>query len=371
MSAPTISDTPGDTVLRDVPADYSLGGTGRWLTLPGGPDEGRKLFFVERRLGDAGDDAPVVLLVHGNPESSYTYRRVVARLAELPELAGGARVVVPDHIGFGRSDQARFEMVDMHHAENLRAFVEALDLRDITLVVHDWGGPIGIGALLLWAPERVRNLVALNTTVFPMPPDGLTYTNFPVPLVFPWARSAKVVPDRLWGTHAAFAVGIARMSYPRLMASYARYIAGHRARRLPHPDADELWVFRDQFASRANARSSKRMVRQTPVWGHGYTYEDPTRGPQDNRPFYRDIQERITPTWGPDGAAIGAAGVFGDWDPCGKPSVVAQWREALPQIDDDLRVFAGEGHFIEEHRPAEIAESIGRLVASGTRDAAT
>jgi pimeloyl-ACP methyl ester carboxylesterase len=62
-------------------------------------------------------------------------------------------------------------MVEMHHARNLAQLVDVLDLRDITLVVHDWGGPIGIGGLLA-SPEGVANLVVLNTSVFPMPSEG-------------------------------------------------------------------------------------------------------------------------------------------------------------------------------------------------------
>jgi pimeloyl-ACP methyl ester carboxylesterase len=129
----------------------------------------------------------------------------------------GTRIVAMDHIGFGCSDQATYEMVDMHHARNLGEFVQALDLREITLVVHDWGGPIGIGALLL-TPERVTNLVVLNATVFPIPRDGLTYENFPIPIVFPWSRTPKMVPDRLWGIHSAVAVTAVPAGGGRIMA---------------------------------------------------------------------------------------------------------------------------------------------------------
>lgn len=160
--------SPGDTPLTRVPQDYSAGGAGRWLLLSDGPDAGRRMFFFERRLGEG--DGPVVLFVHGNPECSYTYRKVISALTRR-SLPAGTRLIAMDHIGFGLSDRASFEMVEMHHARNLTQLVEALDLREVTLVVHDWGGPIGIGALL-GSPERVANLVVLNSTVFPIPPDG-------------------------------------------------------------------------------------------------------------------------------------------------------------------------------------------------------
>lgn len=352
------TEEPGDTPLRSVPADYHAGGSPRWLVLEEGPDAGRRLHFVDRRLG--GGDGPVVLFVHGNPECSYTYRKVIAAL-QRRSLPSGTRLVAPDHIGFGRSDQARFEMVDMHHAANLAQLVAALDLRDVTLVVHDWGGPIGVGALLR-EPDRVANLVVLNSTVFPLPRDGLTYENYPVPVLMPWHRMADRVPDRLWGDLAAFAVGLTPSGAARLLARQAAFLARRAAGGSPPgPEGDAVRVFRGQFASRANVRSSKRMVRQTPVWGHGYAYDDPVAGRQDNRAFYRDIQERIGPAWGPGGRAIGAAGVFGAWDPVAKDAVLDQWRAALPQME--IEVHRDVSHFVEEHRPEEIAGAIARLLA--------
>ena len=346
-----LTDTGGDSPLRAVPEDYALGGAARWLVLPGGPDAGRRLYFSDRRVGDG--DGPVVLLVHGNPECSFTFRKVVAALTAGP-LPEGTRIVAPDHIGFGRSDQATFEMVDMHHAGNLRHLVEALDLRDITLVVHDWGGPIGVGALLD-APERVANLVVLNSTVFPMPAEGPTYESYPVPVLVPWARMPDRVPDRLWGMLAAFVLQLPPSTAPLLLARQASFAA--RAARGGMPA--DLAVFRDQFRSRANVRSSKRMVRQTPVWGHGGVYEDPSRGRQDTRAFYRAIQDALPRVF----RTIGVAGVFGAWDPLAKPGVLDQWRAALPQIEGRLQVLPDVSHFVEEHRPHEVAAAIAALLA--------
>jgi pimeloyl-ACP methyl ester carboxylesterase len=348
---------PGDTPLRQVPADYEAGGSGRWFVLRDGPDAGKRMFVLEKLLSDGDTNGPTVLFVHGNPECSYTYRKVIAALGQR-SLPTGTRVIAMDHIGFGRSDQATYEMVDMHHARNLEQLVEALDLRDVTLVIHDWGGPIGIGALLQ-SPERVANLVVLNSTVFPMPPDGRTYTNFPIPVLLPWARSAKTVPDRLWGYLAAFVATATAASPVQMLGAFVRFIRLLMRKR--EPAWEVAAVFRDQFAPKANARSSKRMVRQTPVWGHGYRYIDPQLGPQDNHAFYADIQERLGPTWGPGGQAIGAAMLCGAWDPLAKASVLDQWRAALPQLED-VQVFDDESHFIEEHRPDEIADAIARLL---------
>lgn len=347
------TDRPGDSPLTTVPADYDGGGTGRWYLLPDGPDSGRRLYFWERRLGEG--PGPTVLLVHGNPECSYTFRKVVRSL-EGAALPRGTRLVAVDHLGFGRSDQASFEMVEMHHAANLLALVRALDLRDVTLVVHDWGGPIGVGALLE-EPARVTGLVVLNTTVFPLPPEGLTFESYPSPLL-PWARTPMLVPDRWWGAMAAAVVTTPTTGFAGLAAASARLAAQLRAGGGTTTEA----VFRQQLDSPANVRSSKRMVRQTPVWGHGYRYDDPRLGPQDNTGFYRAIRERLSAAWGPRGSDIPVAAVFGGWDPLAKPAVLAQWTEALPRLRDHTSVFDRVSHFVEEHRAADVAAAVAGVL---------
>ena len=116
-----LTTSPGDTPLTRVPDDYAGGGDSRWFLVPDGPDAGKKLFFLDRRFGEG--EGPTILLVHGNPECSYTYRKVVAAL-EHRNLPSGARVIAMDHIGFGRSDQASFEMVEMHHTHNLAQLID-------------------------------------------------------------------------------------------------------------------------------------------------------------------------------------------------------------------------------------------------------
>ncbi|MCX6482956.1 MAG: alpha/beta fold hydrolase, partial [Mycobacterium sp.] len=94
---------------------------------------------------DAGPaDGPVVVLLHGQPTWSYLYRHVIAALAD-----AGLRVIAPDHIGFGRSDKLT-EATDYtfsRHIDWIRSLIAGLDLREVTLVVQDWGGPIGLSVL--------------------------------------------------------------------------------------------------------------------------------------------------------------------------------------------------------------------------------
>jgi pimeloyl-ACP methyl ester carboxylesterase len=133
-------------------------------------------FPFEPRYVDAGDvrlhyvdegpkDAPPLLFVHGNPTWSYLWRRPVAELS-----ARGRRCVAFDHMGFGRSDKppllARYTL--RAHIDNALALIDQLDLQDVLVVAHDWGGPIGLGAMLE-RPERLRGLVLMNTWAWELP----------------------------------------------------------------------------------------------------------------------------------------------------------------------------------------------------------
>ena len=125
--------------------------TGHTLDVNGG-----RMHYID----EGPKDAPVMLCVHGNPTWSFYWRRLIQR------FAGPFRVVVPDHIGCGLSDKPQGWPYRLDgHVDNLRLLIEALDLKDITLVVHDWGGAIGFGvATRLRA--RFRRFVVTNTAAF-------------------------------------------------------------------------------------------------------------------------------------------------------------------------------------------------------------
>jgi pimeloyl-ACP methyl ester carboxylesterase len=132
------------------------------------PYEPRYVEAGEVRLhyAEAGPaDAAPILMLHGNPTWSYMYRRPLAELAER-----GHRAIAFDHLGFGRSDKpprrSRYGLA--RHVENAIAVLDELDLHDVTLVMHDWGGPIGLGAALERL-DRVRALVAMNTWAWELP----------------------------------------------------------------------------------------------------------------------------------------------------------------------------------------------------------
>ena len=124
---------------------------------------GLRLHYVD----EGPPEAETVLLLHGQPTWSYLYRTVVARLA-----GHGLRAVVPDLIGFGRSDKPvdRTAYTVQAHVDWLTEFVRAVGLRDVTLVVQDWGGPLGLGVLAA-VPGLVRRVVATNTVLHTAAPE--------------------------------------------------------------------------------------------------------------------------------------------------------------------------------------------------------
>jgi haloalkane dehalogenase len=128
--------------------------TSRFLELPVG-----RVHYVDEGTG------PPVLFVHGTPTWSYEWRHLIRTLA--PRW----RCVAPDLLGFGLSDRPRgFSYTPEAHAEVLAAFVTRLGLDGFTLVVHDFGGPIGL-PLCLDGSARVRRLVLVNTWMWPLDED--------------------------------------------------------------------------------------------------------------------------------------------------------------------------------------------------------
>jgi len=111
----------------------------------------------EMHFVDEGRGEPIVL-VHGDPTWGYLYRTFI------PILSQRRRCIVPDHMGMGKSGvpQDPYPYRLRHHIDNLDALVLRLDLRGLTLVLHDWGGPVGLG-FATRHPDRIKRLVLMNT----------------------------------------------------------------------------------------------------------------------------------------------------------------------------------------------------------------
>ena len=115
---------------------------------------------------DEGNGEPVILL-HGDPTWGYLWRNIV------PELSGTMRCIVPDHMGMGKSEAPSepYPYRLTHHISNLESLILELGLKNITLVVHDWGGPVGLGYAVLH-PENIKRLVITNTWASAIWPGG-------------------------------------------------------------------------------------------------------------------------------------------------------------------------------------------------------
>jgi len=131
--------------------------TGRYFERPGG-----RLHYL-----DEGASEPILML-HGNPTWSFYYRNLILALRD------NYRCIVPDHIGCGLSDKPPETLYDYSlksRIDDLDALLDQLSLREnLTLVLHDWGGMIGM-AYAARHPERIKRLIVSNTGAFPLPPS--------------------------------------------------------------------------------------------------------------------------------------------------------------------------------------------------------
>lgn len=113
--------------------------------------------FRQHFVDEGPRDGETVVCLHGEPTWGYLYRNFIG------PLSADARVVVPDHMGFGKSETPPDRLYTLAtHVANLEALCDGLDLSDITFVVQDWGGAMA-GAYTLRNPARVRRLVLMNT----------------------------------------------------------------------------------------------------------------------------------------------------------------------------------------------------------------
>jgi haloalkane dehalogenase len=120
--------------------------------------EGLRVHYIDEGAKDA---ARTFLCLHGQPSWSYLYRKMIPAF-----VASGARVVAPDWLGFGRSDKPVDDAVYTFsfHRNMMLALIRHLDLTNITLVVQDWGGLLGL-TLPVDMPERFSRLIVMNTTL--------------------------------------------------------------------------------------------------------------------------------------------------------------------------------------------------------------
>jgi haloalkane dehalogenase len=263
--------------------------------------DGLRMHYVDSGAGDP------VLLLHGEPTWSFLYRKVIG------ELVGSVRCVAPDYFGFGRSDKP----IDPEwysyeaHVRSIERFVDELDLRDLTVVVQDWGGPIGFG-LCVRRPERVARLVVLNTGI--------------------GARA----PNEAWLQFQAW-----------VRRTGTEIEAGALVRRtLVQPVTDEVIAAYD--APFPVPESRVAIVRFPELVA--------TSSDHPSAPAMLDVRQRLGSFEQP------ALVLFSDSDPIFSRRAAEVMAELLPNAELDPPV-EGAGHFLQEDR----GEVVGRRIADWLR----
>lgn len=192
-----------------------------------------------------GHGSPVVM-VHGNPSWSFYYRNLVSA------LSANHQCIVPDHIGCGLSDKPDDDGYDYtlpNRIDDLEALLDQLDIKEnITLVVHDWGGMIGMGYAARY-PERIKRLVILNTGAFHLP-------------------KTKKLPPALWLGRNTF-IGTALVRGFNAFSSIASLI-GVKRKAMP-TDIRKAYVA--PFNSWKNRISTLRFIQDIPLKPNDRNYE--------------------------------------------------------------------------------------------------
>ena len=261
-----------------------------------------RMHYVDEGRGDP------VLLFHGEPTWSFLYRKVI------PPLARVARVLAPDYFGFGRSDkpvESEWYSYDSHYA-SIERFVDELDLRGLTLVVHDWGGPLGL-RLAAERPERVDRLVITNTGLYAGRPPSDEWLRFR-------AFVRRVGPELRPGQ-------LVRITCVTELPDDV--VAGYDA---PHPTPESktgVLMFPELVPTEPDHPSATTMTR---------------------------VRETLAEWRKP------ALVIFSDSDPIFSPRVGERFAERIPgaELGEPL---AGAGHFLQEDKGEELGERIARWLS--------
>ncbi|WP_373068225.1 alpha/beta fold hydrolase [Gemmatimonas sp.] len=283
---------------------------------------GVKMHYVDEGAEGQG---PPVLMVHGNPSWSFYYRNLVTA------LSGTHRCIAPDHIGMGLSDKPdddAYAYTLAQRIDDLGAFIASLKLTEpLTLVMHDWGGMIGMG----WAvrhPEQVARLVILNTGAFPLPPEK----------PFPWPLKLT----RTW-------LGTVLVRGFNAFA-YGTTVIGCRRHRMP---ADIARAYCAPYDSWANRIATLRFVQDIPLRAADAGY-DIVKHTEANLHRFKNTPALIG--WGGKDFVFDAA-------------FLRQWQQHLPNAT--VHLMPDVGHYVLEDAADELIPLITHFVRSSSRAVAS
>jgi haloalkane dehalogenase len=296
-------DTPSRNILRTP--DERFAGLPDWPFEPQYLEvDGLRIAFVD----EGPRDAPPVLLMHGEPTWSYLYRHVIAALKDR------FRVVVPDLVGFGRSDKPADVAAYSYeaHVGWMLGWLRGLDLRGVTLFCQDWGGLIGL-RLVAAEPDRFAAVIAANTGL----PEGTGATE----AFHQWVAFSQSVPE--FPVSAIVDSAALRLLQPAELAAYDA----------PFPDE----------GFKAGARAFPPLVPVTP--GHPSVAE--------NKAAWAVLEEFDRPF----------VTAFSDSDPITRGGERI-FQQRVPGAEIQRHVALPGGHFLQEDCPQEIAALIARVAAS-------
>jgi len=276
--------------------------------------DGLRLHYLDEGHGD-----PVVML-HGNPTWSYYYRNLVAALRDR------FRCIVPDHIGCGLSDKPqppRYDYSLRSRVDDLTALLDHLGVREnVSLVVHDWGGMIGMA----WASrhvEAVKRLVILNTAAFHLP-------------------KTKQFPFRLWlGRSTRLGAWLIRSRN-----LFCRHAANVGVKRKPLPAEVREWYLKP-YDSWDNRVAVLKFVQTIPL--------KPTDPGYDT---VSDVEATL-----PKFASTPTLICWGMKDFVFDRHFLTEWERRMPHAE--VRRFADCGHYILEDAADEVIPLIERFVTGG------
>ena len=261
---------------------------------------------------------PIVLL-HGNPTWSFLYRKFVPPLVE-----AGYRAIAPDYIGWGRSDKpADFSFYRLENRiKYFTKFMDLLNLKDITLVMQDWGGPIGLG-YAVEHPGLIKRLVIMSTWAFDFPEEF----GQELPPLFKMCREPWLGEAMLLGFNV-FVEGFLPGAIIRKEKITPEFVRAYRA---PFPDY--------------NSRIPTMAIQDVPL-----------ERDHPSRPTMLGIQEKLNrlkvPTllvWGEDDDLLDVK------------RLPEFWKMIYPHAE--LRLVPRAGHFLQEDAPEEVVAIIKEFLA--------
>ena len=284
--------------------------TSRYVSLTNG-----RMHYLEAGAG------PAILFVHGTPTNSHEFRHLIAA------LSATHRCIAPDHLGFGKSDRPQnFAYTPEAHADTLREFVDALGLEDFTLVVHDFGGPIGLGLAMsdpadgramsepADGPARplASRMVIMNTWAWPLDDDPKM------------ARGARLIG----GGAGRFLYRYANASLRLIMPS----AYGDKRKLTKEIHRQYLDVFRDRAARVLVLHALARALLAS-------------------RAHYQSLLDRIGQL-----RHVPVLIVWGMKDSAFQPYQLERWQTLLPEAA--VVKIEGAGHWPHEEEPAQVITAI-------------